>query len=67
MIERSKKLTKQFEHELLDRSYICAEMIDFTLLTHPVLDEKKYIKFKKKVLKAHNLLIDAYIEIGGKI
>lgn len=63
MPRKKKKLDVFYYHEALDRSYVVADIIDRTLVEHPVI--KSHPDLEKKVLKAQELIFEVYQEIGG--
>lgn len=62
-MSKKKPLDEFHYHEALDRSYVIAEIIDSTLLTHPVI--QKHRDFKKRVENAQQLIVEVYQLIGG--
>lgn len=63
MSKKKIKLDNFYYHEAIDRTYICADIIDRHLLKHPVI--KKHKKLKKRIKKAQELLLETYQIIGG--
>lgn len=58
-----KKLDEFHYHEALDRSYLIADMIESALVEHPVI--RKHRNLKAKIVKAQELIVEVYQEIGG--
>jgi predicted RNase H-like HicB family nuclease len=50
-------------HEVLDRSYVIADIIQHMLLDHPVVKKNK--ELKKKVQQAQNLITEVYQEAAN--
>lgn len=63
MSRKKKKLDMFYYHEALDRSYVVADIIDRTLAEHPAI--KMHPDLEKKVLKAQELIVEVYQELGG--
>ncbi len=63
MSKKRQPLDEFYYHEALDRSYVVAQIIDSTLLTHPVI--QKHRDLKKRVSNAQQLIVEAYQLIGG--
>lgn len=63
MPRKKKKLDVFYYHEALDRSYVVADIIDRTLLEHPVI--KSHPALENKIVKAQELIVEVYQEIGG--
>jgi len=57
------KLDEFHYHEAIDRTYICADIINTHLLQHPVI--KKHKNLKKRVKKAQKLLLETYQLTGS--
>jgi hypothetical protein len=62
--KKKKKFDAFSYHEVLDRAYCIANMMEDMLVTHPVV--KKHKKIKKSIDKAQRHLLDAYQLIGNK-
>lgn len=58
------KLDEFHYHEALDRMNLMCDIIEESVVHHPVID--KHGNLKKKVLKAQQLLSEVYQEIGSK-
>jgi hypothetical protein len=64
MSKKIKELLDEFHyHEVIDRTYIIAEIIDQHLVQHPVFKAEK--EFAEKVEQATMLLAEAYQIIGS--
>lgn len=61
--EPKKDLDSYHYHEALDRTYVVIDIIDSTLLQHPVFNKHK--KFKKKINDIINDLSIIYQITGG--
>jgi cell fate (sporulation/competence/biofilm development) regulator YmcA (YheA/YmcA/DUF963 family) len=61
--KKIKNLDRFHYHEALDRAYLCADILENTLIAHPVI--KKHKELRKKINKAQQLIMDAYQIIGG--
>lgn len=56
------KLDEFHYHEALDRTHVINEIIDCTLVHHPVFETHK--KLKKKIEKAQSILYEVYQEVA---
>jgi hypothetical protein len=61
--KKIKGLDRFHYHEALDRSYICADIIQNSLIDHPVI--MKHKELQKRITKAQDLIVEAYQIIGG--
>ena len=63
MSKKKNKLDEFHYHEALDRAYICADVLENTLVIHPVI--RKHKELKEKIKKAQSLIMEVYQTIGG--
>jgi hypothetical protein len=56
------ELDEFYYHEALDRTHMINEIIDATLISHPVFEQNK--NMRKKIEKAQNILYSVYQDIA---
>jgi hypothetical protein len=61
--KKIKGLDRFHYHEALDRAYIVANQVEDLLVEHPVI--MKHKELRKRIVKAQDLIVEAYQIIGG--
>jgi hypothetical protein len=64
MAKKVKHLDSGYWHEAMDRSYCVTEIIQSMLLDHPAIEQTKPLY--KKILKAQELIAEAYQDCGNR-